>query len=66
MGNIGVTSSGKSTLVQLIPRLYDVQSGRILLGGVDVRDYPFKELRGSVAMVLQQNVLFSGTIKDNL
>ena len=56
----------KSTLVQLIPRLYDVQSGRILLGGVDVRDYPFKELRGSVAMVLQHNVLFSGTIKENL
>jgi ATP-binding cassette subfamily B protein len=66
VGIIGGTGSGKSTLVQLIPRLYDVQSGRILLGGVDVRDYPFKELRGSVAMVLQQNVLFSGTIKENL
>jgi ATP-binding cassette subfamily B multidrug efflux pump len=66
VGIIGGTGSGKSTLVQLIPRLYDVQSGRILLGGVDVRDYPLMELRDSVAMVLQQNVLFSGTIKENL
>lgn len=66
VGIIGGTGSGKSTLVQLIPRLYDVQGGRILLGGVDVRDYPLAELRDSVAMVLQQNVLFSGTIKENL
>jgi ATP-binding cassette subfamily B multidrug efflux pump len=66
VGIIGGTGSGKSTLVQLIPRLYDVQGGRILLGGVDVREYPLHELRNAVAMVLQQNVLFSGTITENL
>jgi len=66
VGIIGGTGSGKTTLVQLIPRLYDVQSGRVMLGGIDVRDYPLKTLRDSVAMVLQKNVLFSGTIRDNL
>ncbi|PYG87404.1 ATP-binding cassette subfamily B protein [Ruminiclostridium sufflavum DSM 19573] len=66
IGIIGGTGSSKTTLVQLIPRLYDVTGGRVLVGGVDVRDYNLKELRDSVAMVLQKNVLFSGTIKDNL
>lgn len=66
IGIIGGTGSSKSTLVQLIPRLYDVTSGRVLVGGVDVRNYKLDELRNSVAMVLQKNVLFSGTIKDNL
>lgn len=66
IGIIGGTGSGKSSLVQLIPRLYDVSEGRILLGGVDVRDYSLKDLRDRVAMVLQNNVLFSGTIKENL
>ena len=55
-----------STLVQLIPRLYDVTSGRVLVGGRDVRDYSLEHLRNTVAMVLQQNTLFSGTIRENL
>ncbi|WP_432651625.1 ABC transporter ATP-binding protein [Huintestinicola sp.] len=66
IGVIGGTGSAKSTLVQLIPRLYDVLDGRILVGGYDVRDYKIDNLRNEVAMVLQKNVLFSGTIKDNL
>jgi len=66
VGIIGGTGSAKSTLVQLIPRLYDVTSGRVLVGGVDVRDYDLEALREQVAMVLQKNVLFSGTIKENL
>lgn len=66
VGIIGSTGSSKTTLVSLIPRLYDVTSGSIKVGGVDVRDYEIKALRDSVAMVLQKNVLFSGTIKDNL
>ena len=66
IGIIGGTGSSKSTLVQLIPRLYDVTSGKILVGGVDVRDYDIKSLREEVAMVLQKNVLFSGTIAENL
>lgn len=66
IGIIGPTGSAKSSLVQLIPRLYDVTSGRILVGGEDVRDYNIKTLRDSVSMVLQKNELFSGTIKENL
>ncbi|PKM84615.1 MAG: ABC transporter [Firmicutes bacterium HGW-Firmicutes-11] len=66
IGIIGGTGSGKTSLVQLIPRLYDVQKGRVLVGGVDVKNYPLESLRGSVAMVLQKNVLFSGTILENL
>ena len=66
IGVIGGTGSAKSTLVQLIPRLYDVTEGRILVGGHDVRDYKIDNLRNQVAMVLQKNVLFSGTIKNNL
>lgn len=66
IGIIGGTGSGKTSLVQLIPRLYDVQKGRVLVGGVDVKDYSLESLRGSVAMVLQKNVLFSGTILENL
>lgn len=66
VGIIGGTGSAKSTLVQLIPRLYDVTSGTIKVGGEDVRDYTVHTLRDSVAMVLQKNVLFSGTIKENL
>lgn len=66
VGIIGGTGSGKTTLVQLIPRLYDVTSGAVLVGGVDVRDYDLKALREQVAVVLQKNVLFSGTIKENL
>ena len=66
VGILGGTGSSKSTLVQLIPRLYDVTEGRIRVGGVDVRDYDIETLRNSVAMVLQKNTLFSGTIKDNL
>ena len=63
---MGGTGSSKSTLVQLIPRLYDVTDGKVLVGGVDVRDYDIETLRNEVAMVLQKNVLFSGTIKENL
>jgi ATP-binding cassette subfamily B protein len=66
VGILGGTGSAKSTLVQLIPRLYDVTSGRVLVGGVDVRDYHLETLRNEVAMVLQKNVLFSGSIKENL
>ena len=66
VGIIGGTGSSKSSLVQLIPRLYDVSSGRLLLGGVDVRKYDLETLRSAVAMVLQKNELFSGTIKENL
>lgn len=66
VGIIGGTGSSKSTLVQLIPRLYDVLEGCVLVGGVDVREYDLKTLRSKVAMVLQKNVLFSGTIKENL
>ena len=66
IGIIGGTGSAKSTLVQLIPRLYDVCSGTVLVGGRDVREYNLKALRNSVAMVLQKNELFSGTIKENL
>ncbi len=66
IGIIGGTGSSKSTLVQLIPRLYDVNEGEVTVGGVDVRNYDLNALRDSVAMVLQKNVLFSGTIKDNL
>ncbi len=66
VGIIGGTGSAKTTLVQLIPRLYDVMSGHVRVGGRDVRDYSLKNLRSSVAMVLQKNVLFSGTIRDNL
>lgn len=66
VGIIGGTGSSKSSLVQLIPRLYDVSSGRLLLGGVDVRKYDLGVLRNAVAMVLQKNELFSGTIKENL
>ena len=66
IGVIGGTGSAKSTLVQLIPRLYDIQSGSIKVGGVDVRKYDKEVLRNAVSMVLQKNVLFSGTIRDNL
>ena len=66
VGIIGGTGSSKSSLVQLIPRLYDVSSGQLLLGGVDVRKYDLGVLRNAVAMVLQKNELFSGTIKENL
>lgn len=66
VGILGGTGSSKSTLVQLIPRLYDVSSGSVKVGGVDVRDYNITALRDKVAMVLQKNVLFSGTIRENL
>ena len=66
IGILGGTGSSKSTLVQLIPRLYDVTEGTVKVGGVDVRKYDLEVLRNAVAMVLQKNVLFSGTIKDNL
>ncbi len=66
VGIIGATGSGKTTLVQLIPRLYDVSGGSVLVDGVDVREYSLKNLREGVGMVLQKNVLFSGTIEENL
>jgi len=66
VGIIGSTGCGKTTLVSMIPRLYDVDEGQVLVDGVDVRDYNLKNLRNGVGMVLQKNVLFSGTIKDNL
>ncbi len=66
VGMIGGTGSGKTTLVSLIPRLYDVSEGTVAVGGCDVRDYDLNALRDSVAMVLQNNVLFSGTIEENL
>ncbi|HIY20425.1 MAG TPA: ABC transporter ATP-binding protein/permease [Candidatus Flavonifractor merdigallinarum] len=63
---VGGTGTGKSTLVNLIPRFYDVTGGAVLLDGVDVRDYPLEELRGRIGMVLQNNVLFTGTVRENL
>lgn len=66
VGIIGGTGSSKTSLVQLIPRLYDVTEGTVTIGGVDVRQYDLQTLRNEVAMVLQKNVLFSGTIKENL
>ncbi len=66
VGILGGTGSSKSTLVQLIPRLYDVTEGAVEVGGIDVRQYDMDTLRGQVAMVLQKNLLFAGTIKDNL
>ena len=66
VGIIGGTGSSKTSLVQLIPRLYDVTEGSVEVGGLDVREYDIESLRNEVAMVLQKNVLFSGTIKDNL
>lgn len=66
IGIIGGTGSAKSSLVQLIPRLYDVTTGSVKVGGIDVREYDIETLRNAVSMVLQKNVLFSGTIKENL
>lgn len=66
VGILGGTGSAKTTLVQLIPRLYDVTSGQVLVGGRDVRDYSLEHLRNTLAIVLQQNTLFSGTIRENL
>ncbi len=66
VGILGATGSSKTTLIQLIPRLYDATEGTVKVGGVDVRDYDLKTLRDEVSVVLQKNVLFSGTIKDNL
>lgn len=66
VGILGGTGASKSTLVQLIPRLYDVTEGSVQVGGVDVKNYDLETLRGAVAMVLQKNLLFSGTIKENL
>ncbi len=66
IGILGATGSAKTSLVQLIPRLYDVTAGSVLVGGIDVRDYDLEVLRNSVAVVLQKNELFSGTIKENL
>ena len=66
VGILGGTGSGKTTFVQLIPRLYDITGGSLKVGGVDVREYGLETLRDNVAMVLQKNVLFSGSIKDNL
>ena len=66
IGIIGSSGSSKTTLVQLIPRLYDVLSGAVIVGGHDVRGYNIESLRGEIGMVLQKNVLFSGTIRDNL
>ena len=63
---VGGTGTGKSSLVNLIPRFYDVTGGAVLVDGVDVRDYPLEELRGRIGMVLQTNVLFTGTIRENL
>lgn len=66
IGIIGSTGCGKSSLIHLIPRLYDVNEGRVLVDGVDVRDYSLKNLRNGIAVVLQQNLLFSGSIRENL
>ncbi len=66
IGIIGGTGSAKTSLVQLLPRLYDTTAGHVYIGGVDVRDYDLEILRNSVAMVLQKNELFSGTIAENL
>lgn len=66
LGVVGGTGSGKTTLIQLVSRLYDATAGRVMVGGVDVRDYDLVGLRDEVAVVLQKNVLFAGTIKENL
>lgn len=66
IGIIGVTGSAKSTLIQLIPRLYDATCGSVMVGGIDVKEYDLQSLRDQVAVVLQKNILFSGTIRDNL
>lgn len=66
LGVVGGTGSGKTTLIQLVSRLYDASAGRVMVGGVDVRDYDLAGLRDEVAVVLQKNVLFAGTIKENL
>ncbi len=66
IGIIGSTGCGKTTLVSMIPRLYDVDEGKVLVDGIDVRDYSLNHLREGVGMVLQKNVLFSGTIEENL
>lgn len=66
IGIIGGTGSAKTTLVQMIPRLYDTTTGQVRVGGKDVRDYDIESLRDQVSVVLQKNVLFSGTIKENL
>ncbi len=66
IGIIGGTGSAKSTLVQLIPRLYDVTKGTVKVGDIDVRDYDLESLRDQVSMVLQKNVLFTGSIYDNI
>jgi ATP-binding cassette subfamily B protein len=66
IGIIGSTGCGKSSLVNLIPRLYDVNEGRVLVDGVDVREYDLTALRNTIVVVLQKNVLFSGTIRDNI
>jgi ATP-binding cassette subfamily B multidrug efflux pump len=66
VGIVGGTGSGKSTLVNLIPRLYDVTAGAVYVDGTDVRDYPLEALRGAIGVVLQRNTLFSGTIRENL
>ena len=66
LGVVGGTGSGKTTLIQLVSRLYDVTAGRVMVGGVDVRDYDLVGLRDEVAVVLQKNVLFAGTVKENL
>ena len=66
LGVVGGTGSGKTTLIQLVSRLYDVTAGRVMVGGVDVRDYDLAGLRDEVAVVLQKNVLFAGTVKENL
>ena len=66
IGIIGGTGSSKSSLIQLISRLYDATEGTVKVGGLDVRDYSLESLRNQVSVVLQKNVLFSGTIKDNL
>lgn len=66
IGIIGTTGSGKSSLVQLIPRLYDVTEGEVLVDGINVKEYSLRHLRDGVGMVLQKNVLFSGTIEENL
>ena len=66
VGIIGGTGSAKTSLIQLIPRLYDVSKGAVLIDGVNVKEYPIKHLRDAIGVVLQKNTLFSGTIRDNL
>ena len=63
---MGVSGSGKTTLASLLPRLYDVQRGRILIDGIDIRDYSLRALRSAIAVVQQDSFLFSGTIRDNI